>query len=149
MTIDQTCLTPYNAEAEIDRLLTTALFERCPVYLVLLALSCVSGASCDVADTPLVLRPAPITLRQANLSEMSLQEFIVAAREKLQSACRVSVLADFLVDRFNADVVLDKWMNEVKMPHSTLLHGKSVVDGNSRQLYRHLPRPPCSQRSAN
>ncbi|MBQ0956367.1 alpha-keto acid decarboxylase family protein [Serratia symbiotica] len=119
VTIAQTCLTPYNAEAEIDRLLTTALFERRPVYLVL---------PCDVADTPLVSRPVPMTLRQANLSEMSLQEFIVAACEKLQSACRVSVLADFLVDRFNADVVLDQWMNEVKMPHSTLLHGKSVVD---------------------
>lgn len=69
-----------------------------------------------------------MTLCQANLSEMSLQEFIMAAREKLQSVCRVSVLADFLVVRFNADVVLNKWMNEVKMPHSALLHGKSVVD---------------------
>jgi len=37
-------------------------------------------------------------------------------------------MADFLVDRFSADVVLEQWMNEVKMPHSTLLHGKSVVD---------------------
>jgi len=59
VTIAQTCLTPYNAEEEIDRLLTTALFERRPVYLVL---------PCDVAEMPLVLRPAPMTLRQANLS---------------------------------------------------------------------------------
>lgn len=119
VTIAQASLTASNAEAEIDRLLTTALYERRPVYLLLPS---------DVAEAPLVSRPAPLVLRQPNLSEVSLQAFIAAAREKLQDAQRVSLLADFLAERFGAEPVLEQWMNEVNIPHSTLLLGKSVLD---------------------
>lgn len=119
VTIAQACLTADNAEAEIDRLLTTALFERRPVYLLL---------PCDVAETPLASRPLSLKLRQPCLSEASLQSFIVAAGEKLQSARRVSLLAGFMAERFNVDLALDQWMNEVHLPHSTLLLGKGVMD---------------------
>ncbi|WP_199636148.1 thiamine pyrophosphate-binding protein [Serratia sp. PAMC26656] len=119
VTVAQTSLTAANAEAEIDRLLTTALFERRPVYLMLPS---------DVAEAPLASRPAPLMLRQAHLSQASLQAFIAAAREMLLPARRVSLLADFLAERFGAERVLEQWMNEVDMPHSTLLLGKSVLD---------------------
>lgn len=119
VTVAQASLTAANAEAEIDRLLTTALFERRPVYLMLPS---------DVAEAPLASRPAPLVLRQAHLSQASLQAFIAAAREMLLPARRVSLLADFLAERFGAEKVLEQWMNEVDMPHSTLLLGKSVFD---------------------
>ncbi|ANS44045.1 alpha-keto acid decarboxylase family protein [Serratia inhibens] len=119
VTVAQASLTAANAEAEIDRLLTTALFERRPVYLMLPS---------DVAEAPLASRPAPLVLRQAHLSQASLQAFIAAAREMLLPARRVSLLADFLAERFGAERVLEQWMNEVDMPHSTLLLGKSVFD---------------------
>lgn len=119
VTVAQANLTAVNAEAEIDRLLTTALFERRPVYLMLPS---------DVAEAPLASRPAPLMLRQAHLSQASLQAFIAAAREMLLPARRVSLLADFLAERFGAEKVLEQWMNEVDMPHSTLLLGKSVLD---------------------
>lgn len=119
VTVAQASLTADNAEGEIDRLLTTALFERRPVYLLLPS---------DVAEAPLVSKPAPLMLRQANLSPASLQGFIAAARELLLPARRVSLLADFLAERFGAEKVLEQWMNEVDMPHSTLLLGKSVLD---------------------
>ncbi|MDT3249376.1 thiamine pyrophosphate-binding protein [Serratia sp. root2] len=119
VTVAQANLTAANAEAEIDRLLTTALFERRPVYLMLPS---------DVAEAPLASRPAPLMLRQAHLSQASLQAFIAAAREMLLPARRVSLLADFLAERFGAERVLEQWMNEVDMPHSTLLLGKSVLD---------------------
>lgn len=119
VTVAQASLTAANAEAEIDRLLTTALFERRPVYLMLPS---------DVAEAPLASRPAPLMLRQAHLSQASLQAFIAAAREMLLPARRVSLLADFLAERFGAEKVLEQWMNEVDMPHSTLLLGKSVLD---------------------
>ncbi|UTN95414.1 alpha-keto acid decarboxylase family protein [Serratia plymuthica] len=119
VTVAQASLTAANAEAEIDRLLTTALFERRPVYLMLPS---------DVAEAPLASRPAPLMLRQAHLSQASLQAFIAAAREMLLPARRVSLLADFLAERFGAERVLEQWMNEVDMPHSTLLLGKSVLD---------------------
>jgi len=119
VTVAQSCLTVENAEAEIDRLLSSALFERRPVYLVL---------PCDVAQAPLTSRPMSLTLRQAELSEASLQGFIVAAGDKLQSARRVSVLAGGLAERFNVTEALGQWMEEVKVPHSTLLLGKGGVD---------------------
>ncbi|MFC0225266.1 alpha-keto acid decarboxylase family protein [Serratia aquatilis] len=119
VTVAQASLTASNAEAEIDRVLTTALFERRPVYLLLPS---------DVAEASLASRPAPLILRQPNLSEYSLQAFIVAAREKLQAAKRVSLLADFLAERFGAGSALENWMNEVNIPHSTLLLGKGVLD---------------------
>ncbi|CAI2466866.1 alpha-keto acid decarboxylase family protein [Serratia plymuthica] len=119
VTVAQANLTAANAEAEIDRLLTTALFERRPVYLMLPS---------DVAEAPLASRPAPLMLRQAHLSQASLQAFIAAAREMLLPARRVSLLADFLAERFGAEGVLEQWMNEVDMPHSTMLLGKSVFD---------------------
>lgn len=119
VTIAQTCLTTDNAEIEIDRLLTIALTEHRPVHLVL---------PCDVAEMPLFAKPAPIKLPPINLSKKSLENFIDAACEKLQSAHKVSLLAGFLVERFNANKVLDQWMKEVPIPHSTLLFGKGVVD---------------------
>ncbi|HEJ9094628.1 TPA: alpha-keto acid decarboxylase family protein [Serratia odorifera] len=119
VTIAQASLTAANAEAEIDRLLTTALFERRPVYLLLPS---------DVAQAPLASRPAPLMLRQPNLSAASLQAFVKAARVQLQAAQRVSLLADFLADRFGAQQALSQWMQEVSIPHATLLMGKSVLD---------------------
>jgi indolepyruvate decarboxylase len=119
VTVAQASLTADNAESEIDRLLTTALFERRPVYLLLPS---------EVAEAPLASRPTPLMLRQANLSQASLQAFIAAAREILLPARRVSLLADFLAERFGAERVLEQWMAEVDMPHSTMLLGKSVLD---------------------
>ncbi|MBL0903953.1 alpha-keto acid decarboxylase family protein [Serratia bockelmannii] len=119
VTVAQTCLTIDNAEGEIDRLLITALFERRPVYLVL---------PCDVAAMPLTSRPLSLTLRQAELSEASLQGFIVAAGEKLRSAHRVSVLAGNLAERFDVVDALGQWLDDVKVPHSTLLLGKGEID---------------------
>jgi indolepyruvate decarboxylase len=119
VTVAQASLTPDNAEAEIDRLLTIALFEHRPVYIVLPS---------EVAEAPLTSRPAPLVLRQAHLSQTSLQAFIAAAREMLLSARRISLLADFLAERFGAEKVLEQWMNAVDIPHSTMLLGKSVLD---------------------
>lgn len=119
VTVAQACLTADNAEAEIDRLLTTALFERRPVHLVL---------PCDVAETPLASRPLSLVLRRAELSEASLQGFIAAAGDKLQAARRVSVLAGGMTERFNAAETLRLWMDEVKVPHAVLLSGKGVAD---------------------
>jgi indolepyruvate decarboxylase len=119
VTVAQGCLTVENAEVEIDRLLTLALFERRPVYLLL---------PCDVAETPLASRPMPLIFRQADLSEASLQEFIAVAGDKLQAARRVSLLAGGMVERFGAVEALGQWMDDVKLPHSTLLLGKGVLD---------------------
>ncbi len=121
VTVAQANLTADNAAMEIDRLIGVALLEHRPVYLMLPS---------DVAQAPLPSKPAPLMLRQAKLSQSALQAFIAAAREKLLSARRVSLLADFLADRFGAEAVLDEWLQEVDIPHATLLLGKGVLDEN-------------------
>ncbi|ASM19846.1 indolepyruvate decarboxylase [Serratia marcescens] len=121
VTVAQADLTADNAALEIDRLIGAALLEHRPVYLMLPS---------DVAQAPLSAKPAPLMLRQAKLSQSALQAFIAAAREKLLSARRVSLLADFLADRFGAEAALDEWLQEVDMPHATLLLGKGVLDEN-------------------
>ncbi|HBO3119432.1 TPA: indolepyruvate decarboxylase [Pseudomonas aeruginosa] len=119
VTIAQAYLTVENAISEIDRLLTAALFEHRPVYLML---------PCDVAEAPLAIKPASLVLRQADLSRASLENFIIAARERLQSAKRISVLAGFLVEHFQASDALEQWLKEVNIPYSTLLLGKGAVN---------------------
>ncbi len=86
VTVAQADLTADNAAEEIDRLICAALLEHRPVYLMLPS---------DVAQAPLPSKPAPLMLRQAKPSRSALQAFIAAAREKLLSARRVSLLADF------------------------------------------------------
>lgn len=120
VTVAQASLTVENAASEIDRLLATALFEHRPVYLLLPS---------DVAEAPLpAVHPVPLAPRQPTLCEAALQAFIAAAREKLQPARRVSLLADFLAERFGAAPLLAQWLQQVDMPHATLLMGKSVLD---------------------
>lgn len=115
----QASLTAENATAEIDRLLVAALCQRRPVYLQLPA---------DVAQADVARHSGTLSLPRPILSQTSLQEFIDAAREKLQSAHRVALLADFLVDRFGAQQALNQWMAETNLPHATLLMGKGVLD---------------------
>ncbi|WP_145538758.1 alpha-keto acid decarboxylase family protein [Yersinia kristensenii] len=115
----QTSLTAENAVTEIDRLLVAALYQRRPVYLQLPS---------DVAQADVVTHPEALALSQPILSPSSLQAFIAAAREKLQSAHRVALLADFLADRFGARQSLNNWLAAVNLPHSTLLMGKGLLD---------------------
>lgn len=120
VTVAQASLTPENAAQEIDRLLAIAIEQRRPVYLLLPS---------DVASAPLTFGPEPLLLpRPITFSPIVLQGFIAAAQEKLQTARRVSLLADFLADRFMADDLLAAWLAEVNIPHATLLLGKGVLD---------------------
>ncbi|WP_162526897.1 alpha-keto acid decarboxylase family protein [Yersinia canariae] len=115
----QTSLTAENAVAEIDRLLVAALYQRRPVYLQLPS---------NIAEADVVTHSGILALSQPILSPSSLQAFIDDAREKLQSAHRVALLADFLADRFGARQSLNNWLTEVNLPHSTLLMGKGLLD---------------------
>lgn len=115
----QTSLTAENAVAEIDRVLVAALSQRRPVYLQLPS---------NVAQADVTTHLGALALSQPILSPSSLQAFIDAAREKLQSAHRVALLADFLADRFGARQSLNNWLTDVNLPHSTLLMGKGLLD---------------------
>ncbi|WP_186379395.1 alpha-keto acid decarboxylase family protein [Yersinia massiliensis] len=119
VTCAQANLTVENAAYEIDRVLGAALSQRRPVYL---------SIPSDVAQTDIAIYQGALALPQPVLSPTSLQAFINAAREKLQSAHKVALLADFLADRFDMQPSLNRWLAEVNLPHSTLLLGKGVLD---------------------
>ncbi|MEQ4693697.1 alpha-keto acid decarboxylase family protein [Providencia manganoxydans] len=121
VSVAQACLTPSNAESEIDRLITIALSEHRPVHLVI---------PCDVAILPLVSKPAPLVLPTSVLSNTSLKMFIESARKKLTGTKKVSVLAGCLAERLNVQPLLQQWMDEVALPHSALLFGKGVFNEN-------------------
>ncbi|QHA88598.1 alpha-keto acid decarboxylase family protein [Serratia rhizosphaerae] len=119
VTAAQASLTLDNAKAEIDRLLSVALTERRPVYLLLPG---------DVAQAPLTPPLSPLRLPAFHSAPEALAGFIAAACELLQPARHVTLVADFLAERFGARQALAQWMDEVPLPHATLLMGKSVLD---------------------
>lgn len=119
VTVAQAHLTVENAPAEIDRVISTVLHERRPGYLLLPS---------DVAAAPLAARPLPLAPRQAACSPQAVAAFAAAADALLSRAGSVTVLADFLADRFGVGEALNQWLAGCGLPHSTLLLGKSVLN---------------------
>lgn len=119
VTCAQSSLTAENAVAEIDRLLVAALYQQRPVYLQL---------PCDVADAQIKSSSGTLAFVQPALSPLSLQAFIETAHEKLQSARKIALLADFLADRFGGREALKRWLSDVNIPYSTLLMGKGLLN---------------------
>ncbi|CNE50325.1 alpha-keto acid decarboxylase family protein [Yersinia kristensenii] len=119
VTCAQSSLTAENAVAEIDRLLVAALYQQRPVYLQL---------PCDVADAQIKSSSGTLAFVQPLFSPLSLQAFIETAHEKLQSARKIALLADFLADRFGGREALNRWLPEANIPYSTLLMGKGLLD---------------------
>lgn len=119
VSVAQGLLTPENALEEIDRVVAQALYHSRPGYLLLPS---------DVAALPVASRATAQTPLQPALSSDSLSAFIAAARDVMQDARHVTLLADFLADRFNANHALAQWVNDVPLAHATLLMGKGLFD---------------------
>lgn len=122
VTVAQAALTADNACEEIDRVISEALTQRRPGYLLL---------PVDVAGAPAGLPDAPLTL-QTPADPQALQAFRQAADRLLSGARSVSLLADFLADRFGVQQQLAHWLEAVPLPHATLLMGKGVLDEQRR-----------------
>ena len=118
VTVAQATLTVENACAEIDRVISEALMQRRPAYLLL---------PVDVAVAPAPAPRQPLAV-QYPLDAASLQGFRLAAERLLADARSVSLLADFLADRFGVQQQLAHWLEAVPLPHATLLMGKGVLD---------------------
>lgn len=119
ITVAQAMLTRENATSEIDRVLREALYARRPVYIQLPS---------DVAAYKVTLPAEPLRLSQPPVNEQAVADFTEAAAALLKPAKRVSLLADFLADRFGARADVQKWVDEVPLPHATLLLGKGLLN---------------------
>jgi indolepyruvate decarboxylase len=113
-----TALTADNATAEIDRVILTALQQHRPGYLMLPV--DVAQRQTSAPDQPLM----PIT---ASSDEVRIA-FQQAAERLLAPAKRVSLLADFLAQRWQQQPALAALRAGRAFPCATLLMGKGVLD---------------------
>lgn len=119
VSVAQAALTPENALSEIDRVIEEVIYHSRPGYILLPS---------DVAALPVSTRAHALPARQPAFSPSSLEAFVAAAETQLRDARRVSLLADFLADRFDVKAALEEWMEEVPLPHATLLMGKGLFN---------------------
>ncbi|WFW14524.1 thiamine pyrophosphate-binding protein [Citrobacter freundii] len=108
-----------NACYEIDRVLRVMLTERRPGYLMLPA---------DVAKQPATPPQDRLIIPLSEPEGSVVAAFRYQARERLLDSLRVSLLADFLAQRFGLQPVLQRWMAETPMAHATMLMGKGLFD---------------------
>ena len=118
VTVAQASLTVENAANEIDRVIREALTQRRPGYLVL---------PVDVAGAP-ARQPTHPLISETRPDAQALTAFRAAAEALLSTARSVSLLADFLADRFGVEQQLAHWLEAVPLPHATLLMGKGVLN---------------------
>ena len=125
ITCARAALTPDNAVAEIDRVLTAVRDQHLPGYLVIPA---------DVGEFPAEKAIAPLAARADATDPASLAAFIDAASRLLTRASlasEVSVLAGLLVHRLGAAGQLAKLLSSGPLTHATTLWAKSLVDESS------------------
>jgi len=118
ISVAQGVLNARNACDEIDRVLREIKRTNKPGYLLLPA---------DISALP-VSRAVNVITEPDTHNPAQLASFIEHARDFLQPCRRVSLLADVLALRFGLQSVLNQWMNDVPIPHATLLMGKGLFD---------------------
>lgn len=123
LSVASAVLDEQNACHEIDRILTTMLIAQRPWYLMLPA---------DVAKCPAVPPSGTLLVRQPDAPEEVVSAFRQHAREMLKNSSRLSLLADFLANRFGLQPLLQRWMAETPMAHATMLMGKGLFLSSRR-----------------
>lgn len=119
VTVAQTFLTQENAAQEIDRVLLTCWTDKRPVHINL---------PTDVYDKP-ISKPYNSLLDSAILSnEETLKQMIVDVPERINSAKRPVILADFEVTRYRAQKALLQFAEKTGFPVATLSMGKSAFN---------------------
>ncbi|MBR7830374.1 alpha-keto acid decarboxylase family protein [Actinospica sp. MGRD01-02] len=121
-TAAQARITPQNAVAEIDRLITTAWQLKRPVYLELP--SDISYLDIAVPDEPLRL-----TLPASDPERLRTAAAAIAAR--LSAAHAPAVILDLDADRFGVLGEVTELAEKLKLPIATMVSSKAVVDETS------------------
>lgn len=108
-----------NACFEIDRVLGEMLAARRPGYIMLPA---------DVAKKTAIPPTEALTLPAHETQSGVETAFRYHARQCLMNSRRIALLADFLAGRFGLRPLLQRWMAETPIAHTTLLMGKGLFD---------------------
>jgi len=122
ITCARAALTPANAVAEIDRVLTAARDEHLPGYLLLPA---------DVGESPVPDTREPLHDARPLTDPETLEAFTQAAARLLAEAGdtgQISVLGGLMAYRSGAAPELRRLLAAGQLTHATSLWGKSLVD---------------------
>jgi indolepyruvate decarboxylase len=110
-------LTPENAVAETERLISQALYHRRPVYL---------GFPADLINKPVL--SDGFTIPPASSDPASLSAAASAILEALDAAETAVALPGILVQRSGAAAALESFIDASNLPFATMFMAKSVLD---------------------
>lgn len=119
ITCSQAVLAAGNACHEIDRVLSEMLTHHRPGYLMLPA---------DVAKAKTTPPAHRLLIQGLPADENQLAGFREHAGRMLRSSRRVSLLADFLAQRYGLQNALREWVAKVPVAYATMLMGKGLFD---------------------
>ena len=105
-----------NTKSEIDRVLSILINEKKPVYLAIPIDVC----SLKIEDNPYIKK------EKSNIQH--LKETVEHIEKLILKAKNPVVLADVLVERFEAKNELFRFLENSKLPVTTLLMGKGLID---------------------
>jgi indolepyruvate decarboxylase len=119
VTAAQARLTPYNAVAEIDRLITTAWREKRPVYMELPS---------DIAYLDVEVPAAPLMLSEPPSDPERLRSCATAIADRLSQAKSPAILADQDVDRYGSAAEVMELAEKLQIPVAVTGPAKAVID---------------------
>ncbi|HHS9505330.1 TPA: alpha-keto acid decarboxylase family protein [Raoultella planticola] len=119
ITCTQATLTAGNACHEIDRVLSEMLTHHRPGYLMLPA---------DVAKAKATPPARRLAIEGPPADENQLAGFREYAGQMLRSSRQVSLLADFLAQRYGLQDTLRMWVAKTPIACATMLMGKGLFD---------------------
>lgn len=122
ITCSQAVLAAGNACHEIDRVLSEMLTQHRPGYLMLPA---------DVAKAKATPPAHRLLIHTLPADENQLAGFREHAERMLRSSRRVSLLADFLAQRYGLQNALREWVAKVPVAYATMLMGKGLLMSSS------------------
>lgn len=123
ITCTHATLTAGNACHEIDRVLSDMLTHHRPGYLMLPA---------DVAKAKATPPARRLAIEGPPADENQLASFREYAGQMLRSSRRVSLLADFLAQRYGLQDTLRAWVAKTPIAYATMLMGKGLFDEQQR-----------------
>lgn len=125
VTVAQAYLTPENARAEIDRVLSACLLNKLPVYISL---------PMDVASTEVAAPQEPFMPPVFQSDPATLAEAVDVCVTMLDKAEKPVILADVGVDRYRLHGELRELLAATGYPYATMTMGKGLLEETHPQF---------------
>ncbi|WP_193014352.1 MULTISPECIES: alpha-keto acid decarboxylase family protein [Gammaproteobacteria] len=117
-------LTPENCIAEIERLITTALKERRPVYI---------GLPSDYAMMPVIENTSVTIPKKPTSDKKALEKVVSTIIEKLIHSNSICVLPGILSSRLGLSDNVQLFINKTGLPYATMFMDKSILSESNHQ----------------